>query len=187
MSSFNEKQFLLNKTNLPNEILLNIFKYDIDFNAKKIMDDIDNYIQKIYHEEKLINSLIEDEKIRIEEEENDYVASYLLEDDNYEIEILDESIPRKNINNYLEIIEDYLKNENKDLINIIVQEYFNVNINEIYDYDILTLYYNQHINIDTCHNSKFLFFLRELYDIYLKWSINYYDDAYGNESDIEDY
>ena len=49
--------------------------------------------------------------IRIKEEEDDYLILLYLEGDIYELEILDESIPRKNINKHLKTIEDYLKNK----------------------------------------------------------------------------
>lgn len=165
-----EIQILMNKTKLPVEILHNISQYDIDFKAKKVMDDLIGLMKKIH-----------------DEEENDYVAHYLLEGGAYEIEILDESIPRKNINKYLKIIEDYLKIENKNVVNNIIEGYFNININQLYDYDILNFYDSQHIIYDDCENTDFLNFLSELSYIYKQWSIDYCDDMFNNYSDIEDY
>ena len=137
-------------------------------------------MKKIHDEEEKINKLIDDEHNRIKEEENDYVAHYLLEGGAYEIEILDESIPRKNINKYLKIIEDYLKIENKNVVNNIIEGYFNIDINQLYDYDILNFYDSQHIIYDDCENTDFLNFLSELSYIYKQWSIDYCDDMFNN-------
>ena len=113
MSSLNQKEILMKKTGLFNDILSYIFEYDVDFNANKIMDNLSEIIDKIHNEEKSIEDLIEKEHNRINSEENDYIAFYLLEDDNYELEILDQSEPRKNINKYLKIIADYFEKNNQ--------------------------------------------------------------------------
>ena len=40
MSSLNQKEILMKKTGFLPEIIENIFEYDVDFNANKVMDDL---------------------------------------------------------------------------------------------------------------------------------------------------
>ena len=187
MSSLNQKEILMKKTGFLPEIIENIFEYDVDFNANKVMDDLSEIIEKIHNEEKLIEDLIEEEHNRINSEENDFVASILLEDGNHEIEILNQSEPRKNINKYLKIIADYFEKNNK-ITNNIIKGYFDCNIDELSDCNILNFFDSQYIKYENCKNTKFLNFLNELSYIYQQWSIDYYDYSYNNyDSDIDYY
>ena len=180
MSSLKEKEILMKKINLIPEIIKKIVKFDCDFHVNKIMNDLSIIINNIHNEEKLIQDLIQKEYNNIVQED-EFLQSYLLEGDIYELEILDESEPRKNINKYLEMIVDYFE-KNKSLTNTIIKEYFELDMEELIDCDILTLCNSQYIInedfFDKCHNIKFVNFLFELNTIFTKWSIDYCDEMY---------
>jgi hypothetical protein len=181
MASLTEKVWILNSEfdKYVSKKILNYVGYPTD----KIMDDLSNIINEIHNEEKLINDSINNERIRIEEEVDDFLTSYYLEDDIYELEILDDSIHRKNINKHLEFIIDYFE-KNKIIINNIIKKNFNLDMKTLYDCNIYTLYSDlSSEEFEVCSNHKFKSFLIELDEIFRKWSIDYIN----YESDYDDY
>jgi len=184
MASLAEKVWIFKeKSDFDKYILKEILSYDVDYQTDKLIDELSNIIDEIHNEEKLIDESIKNEKIRIEEEVDDFLISYYLEDDIYELEILDNSIHRKNINKHLEFIIDYCS-KNKIIINNIIKKNFKLDIETIYDCNIYTLYSNISCEeFEVCSFHKFKSFLIELDEIFNKWSIDYIN----YESDYDDY
>jgi len=184
MASLAEIVWILN-SDFDKYISKEILSYHVDYQTDKLMDDLSNIIDEIHNEEKLIDESIKNEKIRIQEEVDDFLTSYYLENDVHELEILDNSIHRKNINKHLEFIVDYFE-KNKIIINNIIKKNFKLDIETFYDCNIYTLYTNiSSKEFEVCSYHKFKSFLIDLNYIFQKWSIDYIN--YESDCDYDDY